>query len=228
MEITDIIQSGIDNYIGNIWNLVASLAGIGILSMAIVEIFRLIFQPRMFFNQYMFKRWLKKNCMLSAEQDIIKLSTGGSAYLLYTLPIEKMSGQINAAAQIALAYPFKYKSIIKALGFNADTDDIDNLIMDPLSIQNTQEYANARNRVSNMMQRNLDALQIQINGIWSRLMQLAGVLVSIVLIISIAGTSEYGIKNPSDLILFAVFGGMIAPVAKDILTQLTNVKNRPR
>jgi len=228
MELISLIQSSTDEYLNRSWDLVAALAAVGVFAMALIEIFRLIIQPRWILNQSIFKRWLAQANQLKAESEIVNLATGGSAYLLYSLPVSQMAGQINAAAQMALAYPARYPSIIRALGHNADNLDLDLLISGPTENNDLQEVASARNRVSNMIQRNLDALQIRIKGIWARSMQAAAVIVSITLILVFAITSDQEIESYSSLIVFAIFGGMVAPVAKDILAALKTVKNRSR
>ena len=222
------LQDGVDTAVNNVWALVAALAGVGIFAMALIEIFRLIFQPRLFLNRAIVRRWLTTSGQVDAEAQIVKLSTGGNAYLLYSLPVERMAGQINAAAQIALAYPATYPTVITALAANSEPTDVDVVTGGQATAPSPQDYAEARNRVANMIQRNLDALQIRINGYWSRGLQVASVVVSVLLILVFLSPSAVTVEDYLRVIIFAVIGGMVAPVAKDILSTLKKVKERAR
>ena len=139
-----------------------------------------------------------------------------------------MAGQINAAAQIALAYPTTYQSIVNALGQNALPIDLTTVTAGQQAASSPQAYTEARNRVSNMIQRNLDALQIRINGYWTRGLQIAAVVVSIALILIFAAPSAATGDDYFKVVVFAIFGGMVAPVAKDTLGSLKTVKDRSR
>lgn len=222
-----LLENGVDGTVKNLWELMVALAAIGVLSMALIEIIRLILQPRCLVNYFFFARSLPSQHQ-SALDEIVLLSTGGDALLLYRLPIERMVGQINAAAQIALAYPSTYRETIFALGQNADNHDLETVVNEDLKTENPQAYAEARNRVSNMIQRNLDALQLRINGYWSRGTQFAAIGLSTALIWIFVSPSVESPNEAARFFLISVAGGMVAPVAKDILGVLDKVKERTR
>ena len=77
-----------------------------------------------------------------------------------------------------------------------------------------------------MIQRNLDALQLRINGYWSRGLQIAAISTSVFLILFFVAPSATTIIEYIQVLVFSIFGGMVAPVAKDILGVLKNVRER--
>ena len=223
----ELLPAGIDGTVDGIWELVAALAAIGIFAMAIIEIVKLIFQPRYLLQKFIFVQWLTENNR-SAAQDIIRLSTGGHERLLYQLPIERMVGQIDAAAQIALSYPSNYRNIIYALAQNADSNDLEAITADNQQAENLQSFSDARNRIANMIQRNLDALQLRIEGYWARGSQIAAVVLSTALIWIYVAPAAQDTADYLQVFAFSIAGGMVAPVAKDILGVLRTVKERSR
>ena len=257
------IQTAIDGTVTDLWPIATALAAVGILAFATLELIKAFPVVRNWINSRLFRIRLKKNLRESnsvpraeiahevdAEiAEIAKLATGGDAWILFGLPAERMTGQINAAVQTALTYPEKYKKIIVALAHNADIADVvivtSGLPKPANPIEPTSEersaieaFSNARTRVTAVIQRNLDVIQIYVADRWALINQISAVLVSTV-IISIVAFPSMTIFKPQipvvgDIIqlgkwaLFSLIGGMVAPVAKDIVASLKTLRTRDR
>lgn len=99
---------------------VVVVAAVGTISMAVVQLIKELTPLRRYFHKWWIERWIDQNfnaasalmerarpCGASAtiKHELIELSTGGLENALYDLPIEEVSVQINAAAQVSLDDP---------------------------------------------------------------------------------------------------------------------------
>ena len=268
----DILQFAVDRFTELLWPAVTALAAVGILSMALLEIWKTLWHARRKFQQKNFETWIRDVARRTGRDgeraltNLIDLATAGNADALYDLPVERFSGQINAAVQIALAYPDKYSDVVGILAHKAEQSDID-IIVGPRPEANDKEgkqtYADARNRVGNLTQRSLDAIQIDIGERWARGLHIRSVIVSSVLILiaailsyqdaspvsasggsetSASGGSETSAPGGSEIldvimsdpggfviwVVIAIVGGMVAPVARDLVSALKTVRDRQR
>lgn len=170
-------------------------------------------------------------------EKLFRLATAGDEKALLSLPGDQLSGQINAAAQVALDYPEKHLDLLLCLASQADKTDFVALLSplpgksDSSFEQRKREAVDARNRISHQVQRNLDGFQISLNFRWKLWNQVAAFLLS-GLLISLSFTMH--LKQPlfgkKWLLYFFVgfLGGFIAPVAKDMVTALETLRGRRR
>ena len=172
---------------------------------------------------------------------LVELSTGSEHRAFYDLPSEQLVAQMNAAAQVAFDYPSRYASVLAALSQGADIKDVlltlgastANLppgapepAADPAgdaSLQ--QEIANARNRVGNRIQRNLDGAQIALGNRWQLYMQLSAIVIAIVLLETSVLASSSGDLGAAVLAIpIGIAGGYFAPVARDLVVALQKLR----
>jgi hypothetical protein len=128
------------------------LAAVGTLSMALLEIFKDVFRLRMRYNRWALETWTadsRRNIWLwllslltpskgsrrrveenPILQQLLYLAVGGhdDPNALYDQPVEKMMGQIQAAANVAIDYPKLYGSVYdflasKELMYKSGSDD---------------------------------------------------------------------------------------------------------
>ena len=232
-DVVDKIPGGVDATVGGLWPILVSLAAVGLLSYAILEMIK-VFPVRRGVNWLFVRTWLKKSKAVapSAEADVALLAAAGEKWVMYSLPAEKLAGQINAAAQIALAYPQKYRTIIVALSQGAIADDLTIVTTGNLATGGpapADVFAAARTRVGNMIQRNLDMLQIRIDTYWTLGNQIAAVVISSVLISTYIQVNPF-VDWPTNVkwLVVAILGGMIAPFAKDMIAALKSVRDRAK
>lgn len=256
----DILQCAVDEFIELAEPGFLALAAVGILSMALIETLKHFYSWRRSFQQSAFIELLDKRASEQKEieplqedegenlspkwdskkafEEIVKLATAGNADALFDLPIDRFSGQVNAAMQMAISYPYIYSDMIRAMAHGAGKNDIRILCKEPqdpeASPQELKKYSDARNRVAGMAQRSLDAIQIDFGNRWAKDQHRLSVLLSVVIIAGSALWYHNGLDNPigprvvAFWIIIAIVGGMVAPVAKDIVTALKRIKDRPR
>lgn len=159
---------------------------------------------------------------------------------LFALELERMMGQIQEAADIALSYPSVYPELYQFLTLGASEDDILNWQKEStwvpeenlLSRQAMKDRVDAFSRLSKLVKRRLDSLQITINFQWTRWNQvwsiaLGGALLFASLAYIEFSTSEWALINPLTwlrILVASLVGGIVAPVAKDLVVALKKVR----
>lgn len=159
---------------------------------------------------------------------------------LFALELERMMGQIQEAADIALSYPSVYPELYRFLTLGASEDDILNWQKEStwvpeenlLSRQAMKDRVDAFSRLSKLVKRRLDSLQITINFQWARWNQvwsiaLGGALLFASLAYIEFSTSEWALINPLTwlrILVASLVGGIVAPVAKDLVVALKKVR----
>jgi hypothetical protein len=83
------------------------LAAIGTLSMAFMELLKGLTSTRRHFHRWELSKWMSDPV---CRRELLALAAGGEQYanVLFDQPIERMMGQIQAAASLALEYPYRY------------------------------------------------------------------------------------------------------------------------
>lgn len=186
-----------------------------------------------------------------AKEHLLRLAASGDAHALYSLPIEQLCGQINASTQILLDYPKLHWSLLNTLASKAHGEDLDTIrttdqeklkefsrttpaesaqFRDPAYAANRKQladYVEARNRISHQIQRSVDSLQISVSLRWKFWMQLASILISAFLGFIALVIVGHPLNTPSAatfILLSAVFSGLIASSARDLLAALERIR----
>ena len=246
MEQTVDLQTAVNAFADSWLPLLGGLAAVGVIAMALVELLKAVFFLRFVYHNLRFRYWLNNQCKKfatkfpddpapdadTALKQLVELATGGDAMSLFNLKADRFAGQLNAAVQVMLAYPDGYSHPIKAMAVAASKSDLD-IFLSPQASDADQEakraYSDSRTRISNIIQRNLDALQIKFSGLWELLMQFGAIVISFILILIVL---QFPTKNPAltalgshfSWVVFAVIGGMIAPVASNLVSALKRAK----
>jgi len=182
------------------------------------------------------KYFLVSPSVAKAEKDVFKLATDGDDKALYDLPIEQLCGQLNSAAQMVLDRPIDHPDLYLCLAAMADPVDVARVMFPPKEAKAARplnegdaqtrhdSYVDSRTRVTHQIQRAIDALQIAAGFRWKFWMQLA----SIVLSGLFSGLGMWMFWKGSQLFLsslvVAVLGGFLAPVARDLVATLQQLK----
>lgn len=181
-----------------------------------------------------------------AKADLIRLTTAGDSRTLFALPIEQLCGQINAATQVILDYPDRHWDLLRCLATESHPKDLATLKPDPAAqlarkallrkpaVTLTEDEHNqvdelvaARNRVSHHIQRAVDSLQISLGFRWKFWMQLVAILLSAglaILALVIAGYPLNSARAVGFIILAAIFSGVFAAVARDLIAALEQLR----
>lgn len=252
------LQIALDRVYGLVWPMATALAGVGTATMAAFQMGKDLFHVRREFNRSRVRRWLELRAgeaaklgltervnVERAENGLVLLGTAGDADALYSLEIDKLAGQINAAARMALDSPRGCEEIIYCLAAQADRDDVRQVLRPPASPapsasdevkrrarDEAAPYLEAKNRVATHIQRTLDGFQIMLDYRWKHWNQAwafwlnAGFVMSVLLVNSYR-TGGYRSDTPA-YVAVAILGGFVAPVAKDLVSALEALKGRKR
>ncbi|MFA6901720.1 MAG: hypothetical protein WC236_01420 [Gallionellaceae bacterium] len=224
------------------------LAAIGTLSMAFTELIKGVTSFRCRFHRREFARWMIDfNC----RRELMVLAAGGeqNANVLFDQPTERMMGQIQAAANMALDYPDRYPHTYKFFsqedlqmmslqpgGLPRDSELWERFATSmahggPRAIEAQQESESrtaqqARVRIGNLIARRLDMFQNRTLYRWERINQIFSIVVG-------SGLSAYALlsvtrsESANDfivLVLMSFTAGMLAPFAKDVVSAIGGLR----
>lgn len=240
------LSTFIEGISGKILDYALLLAAVGTVTMALVELLKAVCRVRLIFQRRMIAGWIGES--QAVESELLALAAGGreNASTLYDQPSGKMLGQIQAAATVALDFPTVYPALYgfltegsAAVGAVADRDrwkafaarmaregpaaGADRAALDAEARESTQ----ARARIGNLVTRRLDALQTRIEYRWARLNQTVAVVGGAALLYYGLSTFSQSAQVPGfTRLLLAIFGGLIAPFAKDVANRLSGLQAR--
>ncbi len=230
---SDYIQAFYSDVANNTARYVAVLSIIGGVSMALLETLKDLFPVRQWFQRYYLNKWmnagaaeagLPAGAAMNAEKDLLRLAVDGDAGALYDLQIEQMCGQFTAAIQIVLEFPALHADLLKITASQARTADLALVIAGP-SNPLTQDFLDARNRVTHQCQRAIDAFQITAGFRWKWIFKIASISLSVVLVWVAMAMRGKGL-NAVSIIVSALLAGFLAPVAKDLLAVLDKARGK--
>jgi hypothetical protein len=114
----DSVKGAVDALGGKVLGYALVIAAVGTVSMALVEFIKAVFDIRRIYHQWQVGVWVKDP---KAYADLLFLAIGdsGRSDALFGQPIEKMMGQIQAAANTVLDAPDRYQELY---GFLATSD----------------------------------------------------------------------------------------------------------
>ena len=246
------IQQGLKAIATDIVPFLTAASAVGVLSMAFIQTLKDMFPLRTWFQRAAVAKWLAANATPSqrdpqvAEQDLVRLSTDGDAEAFYQLPIEQLCGQINAALQVVLDYPALHTDLLYSLAFGANPDDLSLLVEASRPVRENitpaaeltdaqrtlmSQVADARNRVGRQAQRSVDELQISVGSRWQYWLKFASIVLSVglatlALFLVRQGTTAALLPGQIFLggILAGVLGGFLAPVSRDLIAALQQLR----
>jgi hypothetical protein len=153
MDIGDVLQKGVEAASSSITAFVTAMAGVGTLSMALIQAIKDMFPVRRLYQRGWMQKHLRELAAVCAknglfipsvpeesastgsrtrsepvdptiaERQLIELATAGQRDAFYDLQIDQLCGQITAASQIAIDYPHRYAHLVLCLGAHADSKD---------------------------------------------------------------------------------------------------------
>ncbi len=223
------------------WPAATALAGVGILTMALIEIVVTLFRLRARFRRRRFEAIMLaqypqddgRACHNAGES--FKQTEGlvgyGDPLNTYIDSLGDLTSRLSAAYRTMLSDAQRFESGIRGLAPRIDSATLTTLQDGEGSTPTSRDkHAKARAVAMGYNQHFLKAVEAELEHGWARATQSASVILSI-LVIGLSATFYYWDKDPGQPTIFfwliiAVFGGTVAPVAKNIVTALRNVKNR--
>jgi len=248
------LAGSIQSLSNNILSYAILLAAVGTIAMALLELAKSLFLVRAHYHQLWFRRWIgpKEDHALS---EFFVLATGEQSHTRYLFwraifdqPSEKLLGQIQAAANIALDYPNIYPNFYRFLTMGStqphtdipgqvpDADLWMNYVKTPpppgpqgegSRDQQAREASQARARLSNVIARKLDAFQTNLEYWWARINQTAAIILGTVIFwIAIPQTAWSKSISAMTFITISLLGGLVSPFAKDVVSALSGLKTK--
>lgn len=237
----DILPTIVEGVAGNILAYAVLLAAIATIAMALLELLKAVTQARRHYHRAEVAKWAG-----DAYEELLLLAVAGvdSAGALFDQPTDKMMGQIQSAANVALDFPELYPVFYGFLttapqsrATAADsrdaevwrdysrTLDLDRTPDDRLP-EGAQAAMRARSRLDHFVTRKLDAFQTRTEYIWARVNQVVALLGCGTLIYFVLHRSNLPNLSVPQTFFLVVFGAMLAPFAKDVVTALTGLRAR--
>lgn len=230
-----------------LWSLAPITFAIAVIATATIQLLKDLIPARRWFQRSFLEKWLLRRLaerqfnpklrFSDAEKDLVHLATGGDSKAFYDLETAQLCGQMNSAAQIALAYASRHRGLLNYLAPEADPDDIEMIASTPntsvpsgeepsgAQAQGVSALLDARNRVAHHLQRTIDALQISMGFRWKLYLQSAAYLICFVgsfTAVSIVspGGRDYFIQA----LMIGIVAGFFAPVVSDLGAVINRLK----
>jgi hypothetical protein len=229
----------VNNVAGNILSYALILAAVATITMTFLEVFKTLFKLRFTFNKKMVNYWLKDAGSFK-ELLILTITTSDEddQAALFDQPIDKMMAQVQAAVNVAVDFPDTYTKLyhfftdipIGSEDERSDAQVWQEFITRSDSISNpdptdpaVQRATRARARIDHFVARKLDAFQTRSSYQWARKNQYYSVFASALFLVGLLIYINVPIVWA---VLLAIFGGMMAPFAKDIVSSLSGLKTK--
>ncbi len=233
----------------NAWPFAITIAVIAVFSTAFIQMAKDLLPVRRWFQQSFVRKWITDRArelvrqlpiiidVDDGEKDLIHLASGGDVAAFYNLEAEQLCGQINSAAQIALAYAGRHENLLRCLAPEAAPTDLQSIVSPPefavqdraqlTPEQNTAVTAllDAHNRVAHQVQRGIDALQISMSFRWKLILQIAAYIICFA--VPLAGVfwiNPAGRHKIFDAIIIGVLGGFVSPIVRNLMAVLDRLR----
>jgi hypothetical protein len=165
------------------------------------------------------------------------------AHALFALDLGRMMGSIQETADVALTSPRQNPSLYLLMTMGADPDDIRQWSIDGASsmpdIANTAPTADDRKRVKDyadrfarlrqIVKRKLDGFQLYTGDRWASRNQLQANVVGMIIMFGVLWWMRGNLPGISRslgvMVVLSLLGGILSPVAKDLVSALKRVKD---
>ena len=214
-----------------VWPLASVALAIATIATALVQLLKDLLPIRRRFQRRFLASWFSKRLsarkaianqpLLEAETDLIRLATGGDRSAFYDLEPAQLCGQMNSAAQMAIAYPDLHPALLRFLAPEADDADIQSIVQHARLTPEQKQTASidpildARNRVTHHLQRSIDALQIAMTFRWKFCLQIVIYAICFILAFVCLFAVKRGQYTVAEAIAVAVVAGFLSPVISD-------------
>jgi hypothetical protein len=144
-------------------------------------------------------------------------------YSVFSLEPARMMGAIQDAGDMALAAPARYDALFRLFTAGAAQADLDTWLNRKGEVK---DQADAFARLRQIFKRKLDSFQLYTEQRWASYNQFAanvvGAVVMAVVLLSLNDSLGLG---PVGIVVLSAFGGILSPVAKDLVAALRRVRD---
>jgi hypothetical protein len=244
----DILPPIVEGVAANILAYAVLLAAIATITMALLELVKAVTRARPIYHRKLVQAWVRD---AYGELLVLTVAEVKSAAALFDQPTDKMMGQVQAAANVALDFPELYPKLYAFLTRIPQSPAAESAGVSPAgalkpddanvwrdysrTLDNdrksddelppgAQAAMRARARLDHFVTRKLDAFQTRAEYLWGRANQLIAVIGCAAFTLILIFNSEAIDVSPVQGFFLATFGGMIAPFAKDVVTALSGLR----
>jgi len=147
------------------------------------------------------------------------------AFAVFSLEPARMMGAIQDAGDTALAAPDRYGALFQVITSGADRADLDAWLGTDKKAD-VKARADAFARLRQIFKRKLDAFQLYTEQRWASYNQFASNVVgALVMALALSSLRDDLRLGTSAIVLLSLFGGILAPVAKDLVAALRKVRD---
>ncbi len=247
MELPEIL----DSFIANILAYALILATVATITMTFLELLKVVLELRLKYHRRKLWNWIQ-HAACREELLLLTVAEVDSADALLDQPTDKMMGQIQAATNVAIDFPDVYPHLFRFLtkmptsvaaaretgrdGTSRPMDDPsdatvwERFITKPAhdrqasySEAEIQEATRARARIDHFVARKLDAFQTKAEYEWARRNQYWAVGTAALFLWALL---FYIGVPPIPATILALFGGMMSPLAKDVVAALSGLRTK--
>lgn len=219
--------SGMQRLLQVVWPLASAAFAIATIATAVVQLIKDLFPiRRKFQRRFLARRFSRRlsarsktvtpDQLIEAESDLVRLATGGDREAFYDLEPAQLCGQMNSAAQIALAYPNLHPALLRFLAPEAVEGDIEIVTAGKKDDSDVNALLDARNRVTHHLQRSIDALQISMSFRWKFYLQVVIYVICVFLAFVTLFAVKQGKYTIAEAVAVAIVAGFLSPVISDV------------
>ena len=211
----------------------AALVALSGLTMSLIQIAKDVLGLRMRFHRAKVLQWLDEPTSLAGtppplERQLLRLASGSNERALYDAELADVCIQLSAAIQLLVDYPGQAPDLLKTVARGAHRNDLDLLVRvdgaQPADPDQRQQVFDARNRVRALAHRSVEILKLQTATGWRRRMQASSFVVSVSIAL-VALMMSGGLKDrPGAVLWTALLAGFLAPVARDLLAAVEQLR----
>jgi hypothetical protein len=202
--------------------LLSSALGLGIIVMAIIQVFKPVIRAR--FHRQEVQKWLRTSSGPDSLDKFLGQVSPGQSDTILELPIEQIVAQIQTAFEATLASDKSLDWFVESLIGKSDPPD------SKLNDEDPKAQIQKRTRQSYIVQRRLDALLIQVKCGWRRRLRLLLFAVSFILAFLIAAVFDLWrwdnfIGIFALVLLLSALSSFFASVARDAVAIIERLRN---
>jgi hypothetical protein len=250
----DLITQSIAGFTDFLIKYLVALAAVGTLTMALIEAWKKIFNTRAAFHLSKVKQWLGDTDQFENNDpfaELLHLTTGtalnqakklgrspaGQSCAVFSLDLDRMMGHIQSAVDTAIDNPQKFPALYRFAVSGAEREEADKWEKSSADLpeagaasrSDSKKRADLYAGLHQLAKRKLDAFQLQTGYDWEKANQAwavglgAAILFITIIVINYGNRLDAGLVAKS--LVVSLIGGIMAPIAKDLLTLLRKAKS---
>ena len=212
--------------------LLMAFAAVGLVTMALIQAVKDVLPIRRQFHKASIDTWLNGRQGAGQRATLIQLAAAGDETALFELPVAGMMGQLTMASRIVLTFPVRFEQLLRVMAGTDVDGQIDVIVGKAGGAPTADEVERARVRVGNLVERSIDALQISVASRWERSNKIVAFVVSALVtaatfVVYFRATEQAPESSGRVFalgVVTSILAGFVAPVAKDLVTALQNLR----